>query len=70
MLLVRILSSWIPQLHQYRFMHFIFFYTDPYLNFFRRWIPPFGMLDFSPIVAFMCLGFLQNTFLHILMGFL
>lgn len=60
MLFVRILSSWLPELLQYRAMQFIAFYTDPYLNFFRRIIPPLGMIDFSPIVAFFCLTILEQ----------
>ena len=59
MLMIRILGSWIPELMHTRFMLFIAFYTDPYLNIFRRIIPPLGMIDFSPIVAFLCLGFLE-----------
>lgn len=55
MILTRIVGSWFPELQKYRFMHFIAFYVDPYLNFFRRWIPPLGMLDFSPIVAYLVL---------------
>lgn len=55
MLFARILGSWIPELQQSRFMQFISFYTDPYLNFFRRFIPPLGMLDISPIFAFLAL---------------
>lgn len=60
MLFARILGSWVPELQQYRAMQFISFYTDPYLNLFRRIIPPLGMIDISPIVAFICLGFLQT----------
>ncbi|NGX43282.1 MAG: hypothetical protein K940chlam7_01577 [Chlamydiae bacterium] len=60
MLFVRILGSWLPELQQYRFMHFISFYTDPYLNFFRRFIPPLGVIDFSPLIAFLCLGFIER----------
>lgn len=59
MLMIRILGSWIPELMGTRFMLFIAFYTDPYLNLFRRFIPPLGMIDFSPIVAFLCLGFIE-----------
>lgn len=66
MLFARIISSWLPQLNQYKLMQFITFYTDPYLNFFRRFIPPLGMMDFSPIVAFLALSFIQN----IVIGFL
>ncbi len=60
MLFVRILGSWIPELAQYRFMHFIAFCTDPYLNLFRRIIPPFGMMDISPIFAFLALSLIEG----------
>jgi YggT family protein len=59
MLFVRILASWIPELAGTRFMMFIAFYTDPYLNVFRRFIPPIGMIDFSPIIAFFCLSIIE-----------
>lgn len=60
MLMIRVLGSWIPELMSSRFMLFISFYTDPYLNLFRRFIPPIGMIDISPIIAFLCLGFLES----------
>lgn len=66
MLFVRILSSWVPQLMQYKFMQFIAFYTDPYLNVFRRIIPPLGMLDISPIFAFFSLSFLKDFIIFLL----
>lgn len=65
MLFVRILGSWIPELQRTRFMLFIAFYTDPYLNFFRRFIPPLGMIDISPIVAFFFLNILEAIVKHI-----
>lgn len=60
MLFVRIFSSWLPELQGQRWMQFIAFYTDPYLNIFRRIIPPLGMFDLSPIVAFLALGFIKS----------
>lgn len=59
MLFARIFGSWVPELQNTRFMQFISFYTDPYLNFFRSFIPPLGMIDLSPIVAFLCLGIIE-----------
>lgn len=59
MLFARILGSWIPELREYRVMQFISFYTDPYLDFFRRIIPPIGMLDISPLFAFLSLGVIE-----------
>lgn len=60
MLFIRILGSWVPELQRTRFMQFIAFYTDPYLNIFRKLIPPLGMLDISPIIAFFCLNILEG----------
>jgi len=66
MLFVRILSSWAPQLMQYKIMQFIAFYTDPYLNIFRRIIPPLGMFDISPILAFFSISFLKDIIIFLL----
>jgi YggT family protein len=68
LLLIRILSSWFPQASQYRFIQFIYYYTDPYLNIFRKFIPPLGMIDLSPIVAFLCLRFLESIIIQLLIS--
>lgn len=70
MLFARIIGSWLPELREYRLMQFISFYTDPYLNFFRQFIPPLGMIDLSPIVAFFALGFIKRVVIGILIGIL
>lgn len=67
MLFARILSSWVPQLNEYRAMQFIRYYTDPYLNLFRSIIPPLGMIDISPIVAFICLSFIERLVINFLL---
>lgn len=67
MLFTRIIGSWAPELQQYRFMQFIGFYTDPYLNIFRKIIPPLGMLDISPIIAFLALSVFRSILQHLLM---
>lgn len=59
MLIARIVCSWIPELSGYRIMQFVIYYTDPYLNLFRRIIPPLGMIDISPIIAFFALTFIE-----------
>lgn len=59
MLMVRIIMSWFPEYRGSHFVQFLAFYTDPYLNLFRRIIPPIGMLDISPILAFIALQFLE-----------
>ena len=35
--------------------------TEPVLSLFRRYIPPIGMLDISPIVIFIILAFLRSA---------
>ena len=70
MLFVRILGSWLPEYQEYKFMQFIAFYTDPYLNIFRRIIPPLGMIDISPIIAFLCLGVLEQAIKALIIFFL
>lgn len=61
MLFARIMGSWVPEFQSSRIMQFLSFYTDPYLNVFRRIIPPLGLFDLSPIVAFLCLSLLEQT---------
>jgi len=61
MIVVRIFGSWFPSFQRSRFMHFIAHYTDPYLNIFRRFIPPIGgVLDLSPLIGFFVLQLLQK----------
>jgi len=61
MLAVRILGSWVPELASQPWMLLIGQFTDPYLNFFRKIIPPIGgVLDLSPILAFFSLQLLEN----------
>ncbi len=61
MLFIRILVSWLPELAQQKWVQFIAFYTDPYLNLFRKIIPPLGMIDISPIFAFLALGLIEHV---------
>lgn len=37
--------------------------TEPVLGLFRRIIPPFGMLDLSPLIVFLILGFIRRALL-------
>ena len=36
---------------------------------FKRVIPPIGMIDISPLIAFLLLGFLEKLILNVLMRF-
>ncbi len=61
MIFVRILSSWFPDFQNSIAVRFVSHYTDPYLNIFRRIIPPLGMFDFSPIVAILALQVIETV---------
>ncbi|KAF3362584.1 putative membrane protein YlmG [Chlamydiales bacterium STE3] len=65
MLFVRILGSWVPEFQTTKPMLFVAYYTDPYLNLFRRVIPPLGFIDISPIFAFLALQLLRGFFLSL-----
>ncbi len=68
LIFIRVLGSWIPQLAGSPLMRFVAFYTDPYLNLFRRVIPPIGgVLDVSVIVAFIVLRFLEYGLMRLLL---
>jgi YggT family protein len=67
LIFVRVLLSWIPRLPRNavlsRAVGFVHETTDPYLNLFRRVIPPIGgggfAIDLSPIVAIIVLVIAQ-----------
>lgn len=63
-LLVRLIGSWFPKFTYHPVMRFVRLYTDPYLNIFRRLIPPIGgALDLSPMLAFFVLQILERMIL-------
>lgn len=59
-LIVYILMSWFPSARDNSIGRFLARICEPYLEPFRRIIPPFGMMDISPIVAFFVLNMAQR----------
>jgi YggT family protein len=63
LIFIRILLTWVPRMPYNRYLRaavsFIEEVTDPYLNVFRRFIPPLGgggfALDLSPMLAMVLL---------------
>ncbi|MEE1131853.1 MAG: YggT family protein [Caryophanon sp.] len=60
MIIIYILMSWIPALQESKFGEILAKFVEPYLGIFRRFIPPIGMIDISPIVAIFLLNFIQR----------
>jgi YggT family protein len=71
LLFAYILTSWVrlpysPWLN--RVQRFLYDVCNPYLSIFRRFIPTFGPLDLSPMVAIIVLFVLSNILTSLLEG--
>lgn len=63
-LFIRILLSWFPTMNwDNPLLAAVRQITDPYLNVFRSFIPPIGMIDISPILAIFALQIIRSLFL-------
>jgi YggT family protein len=60
LLLIRVLISWVSPNPFNPLVQFIYRATDPVLEPIRRRMPPLGMIDFSPIIAFILIIFMQS----------
>lgn len=71
LIILRIFLTWIPNIdwHQQP-LRTVRDVTDVYLNLFRRIIPPFGGLDFSPIIALIALQIIQVVVVNALVAVL
>jgi YggT family protein len=76
LILIRVLMSWIPRMPYNptlrSVLDFITDTTDPYLNLFRRIIPPIGGggfgLDLSPMIGIIVLVILRSLVVGLIAG--
>lgn len=76
LIFIRIILSWIPRMPYNRVLNavvtFVHDVTDPYLNLFRRFLPPLkvgpGALDLSPIVAIFVLLIVSGIVVALIRG--
>jgi YggT family protein len=76
LIFVRVLLSWVPRMPYNPYLRavvrFVEETTDPYLNLFRRVIPPLGgrgfALDLSPIIAIIVLLIVQAIVVNLIRG--
>lgn len=61
-----ILMSWVPALQSSSIGRFLEKVCEPYLGFFRRFIPPIGMIDLSPIVGLIVLNLIESGLYKVL----
>lgn len=70
LMMARILMSWIPHDRYHPVVRFIYEATDIIFEPFRRIIPPLGMIDISPIFAFIAFRVVYRVVLGLLSGVL
>jgi YggT family protein len=63
-LLLRVIGSWIGIGRYNRWMRFAYLMTDWVVEPIRRMLPGFGVIDFSPLVAWLVLYILRNFVLR------
>ena len=76
LIFIRIIMSWVPRMPYNRYLSaalkFVSDVTDPYLNIFRRILPPVrlggGGLDLSPIVATFVLIIVSSIVANLIRG--
>lgn len=66
LLFARIIISWFPVDPFHGIVQFLISVTEPILAPFRRLPLQFGMLDLSPLVAFIAIFFVRNVLVSIL----
>ena len=76
LIFINVLISWVPRMPYNRwlraFLDFVTETTNPYLNLFRRVLPPIGgggfALDLSPIIGVIVLFVLQGLVVGLIQG--
>ena len=69
LLIIRVFLTWIPSIDWFKQpFAAIRSFTDPFLNIFRGIIPPIGMFDISPMLAFILLYIIQGIIVGFLSG--
>jgi YggT family protein len=67
LLAARIISSWFPSTRGQTWLYWVSKLTDPYLNVFRRIVPPIGgVLDLSPMLGFLGLQLFEQLLYKII----
>jgi YggT family protein len=71
LILAYIITSWVRlpySLWLNRIQRFLYDVCEPYLRLFRRFVPPIGPLDLSPMIAVIVLIIVQRVVASVLSG--
>lgn len=69
LLLIYFLMSWLPGAYQSKPGQILMRICEPYVGFFRQFIPPIGMISLAGLVALLSLTLVQNGVI-VVFGFL
>lgn len=61
LIIVRIVSTWVPFIRENRFMWTVYSLTEPIMAPFRQIIPPIGMFDLSPIILIFLMNIVKTA---------
>ena len=67
LIIIRIVSSWVPFVRDNRVMWTIYSLTEPIMGPFREIIPPLGMFDLSPILLIFLMSFVKSAIRSLLL---
>ncbi|MSP12636.1 MAG: YggT family protein [Chloroflexi bacterium] len=67
-ILARVILSWVNINPDNPIIQVIYQITEPIMAPLRRYIPPIGMMDITPIVALLLLQLIENVLLSLLRG--
>lgn len=67
LIIIRALLSFFPHNPRQYVVRFIYDVTSPLLNPIQRVVPPIGMVDISPLIAWLLLSLIQRSILPLLL---
>lgn len=70
LIIAQVILSWVPVRQGgllYDIVAVLDSVTGPYLNLFRRIIPPMGGVDFSPVIALLALNLAERLVFNIIL---
>ena len=61
LVIVRIVSSWVPFVKESRFMWTVYSLTEPIMAPFRQIVPQIGMFDLSPVILIFLMNIVKSA---------
>ena len=65
-IIVSVVASWLPISQFSRWVRWSYKLSEPILSPLRRFVPPLGGLDLTPLIAYLLIGLIESAFFHLL----